>query len=224
MKKINIDYKYIGSKECHVGFKEIFSHLYLGKEGDIDKDLLNNIDVLVPLNSVGGYIWLDGWSFEKEIFYLPVTDYGVLPPHIEGKAITKIVDFITSGKKVAIFCLGGHGRTGYIASLVLSVLGITDPIKFLREGYCIEAVETASQITAIANFTGNKELEKYQVSAYQSFNIHDWYKSQECVVTLPKKCCNCSMYNQLIKHRNFGICDYYEKTVQGKHDACSEFE
>lgn len=54
--------------------------------------------------------------------------------------------------RAAIFCMGGHGRTGTALSALIAVtkyapaLESGDIIQWLRENYCREAVETASQI------------------------------------------------------------------------------
>jgi protein-tyrosine phosphatase len=46
-------------------------------------------------------------------------------------------------------CDGGHGRTGMIAAVLLSYLGVIpaeeDPIVYLRKIYCEKAVETIAQ-------------------------------------------------------------------------------
>jgi hypothetical protein len=99
--------------------------------------------------------------------------------------ITKILDRLSSNKKVGLFCMGGHGRTGYIASIVLGRLGYQDPIGFLRANYCKEAVESNEQVQRIADMLGRPELaEKYKSTygggngfmAYRHFGIdHEYF-------------------------------------------------
>ena len=73
-------------------------------------------------------------------------------------------------KKVGLFCLGGHGRTGYVACGVLGKLGYADPIAQIRKVYCNSAVESNSQIKQIAKYCNAPSLEtKYYVDEFQGF-------------------------------------------------------
>jgi len=133
---------------CHVGFSEVYKNLFVGGIYNIDDVLDKNI--LVPLDKLDGDIWKKG--FYGEIYYVPIEDFSVLPSEIESRVVDYIVLKLKEGKSIAIFCLGGHGRTGYIASLVLYRLGVTqDPIGYLRNKYCIGAVETNVQIQRISD-------------------------------------------------------------------------
>lgn len=57
-----------------------------------------------------------------------------------------------------MFCLGSHGRTGYVASVVLGKLGYEDPIGCLRKKYCRRTVESDAQINHIAQLLNRPEL------------------------------------------------------------------
>ena len=168
---------------CHYD-TQIYTNLYVGSLNDA-YNMASYCDILVPLDSLDGDIWN---FFNGEIHYWPVTDMSVLPESILIRAVQDITDCLEAGKKVGIFCLGGHGRTGYIAGCVLGYLGIEDPIGYLREHYCKKAVETRSQAEAIGNFIGNDELaDKYFPKSkycyyYDDFyswgyptNLHDYY-------------------------------------------------
>lgn len=68
-----------------------------------------------------------------------------------------------SGKEpldVLVMCAGGHGRTGTALAIIVDLLGYvpvgTDPVVWVRERYCQEAVETASQLRYIEAMTGSK--------------------------------------------------------------------
>jgi hypothetical protein len=77
---------------------------------------------------------------------------------------------LSSDKRVGLFCQGGHGRTGYVASVVLGKLGYEDPIQFLRSRYCRRAVETDAQIRHIAAVLGKPGLiSKHEVEVCSSF-------------------------------------------------------
>ena len=156
---------------CHYD-TQIYTNLYVGSLDDA-YNMASYCDVLVPLDSLDGDIWN---FFNGEIHYWPVTDMSVLPESILIRAIQDITDCLEAGKKVGIFCLGGHGRTGYIAGCVLGYLGIEDPIGYLREHYCKKAVETRSQAEAIGNFIGNDELaDKYFPKSKYGYYYDDFY-------------------------------------------------
>lgn len=155
--------KFIPKPPCHIGFTEILPHLFVGKEGDLTKEFVSKIDVLVPLNDLRGKIWDMG--YRNDIMYLPVSDYDVLPIDVEKHYVKKISDLVKDGKNVAIFCLGGHGRTGYIASLVMHEMEVVDPIGLLRSNYCEKAVESSNQVDAIATYCEDYTLmDKYRAS------------------------------------------------------------
>ena len=153
---------------CHP-VTEIIPGLYLSsykqvKELIVDKE----VDVLVPLDSLDGNIWDLG--FRGEILYYPILDFSVLPDEIYSRLIDEIIQKLRlENKKVGLFCLGGHGRTGYVAAGILGQEGYADPIKYLREHYCSKAVETNAQIKAISEYLGIPSLyetykEKYNYS------------------------------------------------------------
>lgn len=126
---------------------EIIPGLLVGSVEDVEKMVLKGADVLVPLAFLDGTVWET--PFRGEIIYCPVKDYGVLPDAVLGDLVDKICDRMDEGKKVAIFCAGGHGRTGYVAGCVLARRGIKDPIGFLRRNYSAKAIETEKQANAV---------------------------------------------------------------------------
>jgi len=152
---------------CHIGPVEVIKNLFCGSE---DEALVMvkapiKVDTLIPLHDLDAKIWDLG--FRGEILYYPVKDYGTLPNDVLDDLVSIIIARIRNGKKVGLFCMGGHGRTGYVASIVLGKLGYKDPIQFLRANYCKEAVESNAQIQHIADVLGKPELvEKYET--YQS--------------------------------------------------------
>jgi len=148
--------------DCHIGFTEISKNLFIGSIYDVD--YVMDVDILIPLDSVSGDIW--GSGFCGEVHYIPIEDFRILPQHIEEREIAYIINELQKGKKIAIFCLGGHGRTGYIASILLYKLnGVLDPIQYLRENYCKDAVESNSQVQRIADVLDNQIIyQKYKTS------------------------------------------------------------
>lgn len=71
-----------------------------------------------------------------------------------GAAFWKdIVRVVTAGHKVAVYCLGGHGRTGTALVSIAHFAGRTgDLVKEVRDIYCESVVESGSQITYLKNF------------------------------------------------------------------------
>jgi hypothetical protein len=116
------------------------------------------VDVLCSLYSLDGKIWDLG--FRGEILYYPCTDYSVLPEDVARDAASKIIKELKEGKRIGISCMGGHGRTGYLAAIVLGKLGVEDPIELIRTNYCDSAVESNEQVKQIAKILNKPELEK----------------------------------------------------------------
>lgn len=139
-------------EKCHEGFYKIADHLFVGKKSELSQKIIEdlNLDVLVPLDSIDGEIW--DYGYRGEIVYLPIIDFGTLPKDVEKIYAKKIASLLFQRKNVAMFCIGGHGRTGYMSSLVLLELGIKDPIALIRKTYCMHAVETPEQRKAIEEY------------------------------------------------------------------------
>lgn len=162
-------------KPCHRGPINVFKSLYCGSE----KEFLDAakegqmMDTLVPLCAIDGEIWDLG--FRGELLYYPVKDFGTLPDDLLSELVSKVIDRLSQGKNVGMFCMGGHGRTGYAASVVLGKLGHEDPIDYLREVYCKKAVESNAQVYHIADvlnkpeLIGRYECEKNQLDYYENF-------------------------------------------------------
>lgn len=75
-----------------------------------------------------------------------------------------IEDIVAGRHNLTIMCFGGHGRTGTALAIVAELLGAIPtnecPIKWVREHYCKEAVETARQARYIEAITGHKVTTK----------------------------------------------------------------
>ena len=120
---------------------------------------------------------------------------------------------------MGLFCLGGHGRTGYVASAVLGKLGYEDPIGFLRKKYCGRAVESNAQISHIAQFLDRPELfDEYVLQSMHSglydcfgFDWEAFVKTDSSPV-----CGNCTRFQE-------GICWEYEVLIGEDQDACHAF-
>lgn len=96
-------------------------------------------------------------------------DRGV--PRLSRQWWVTLVEFLkTVEGDVAVFCFGGHGRTGTMLS-ILGVLGGAipqkkDPVAWIRTHYCTQAVESVDQIEYIERVT------KRQVKAQGSDSFY----------------------------------------------------
>lgn len=163
------------ARDCHKP-TEVHPGLWVcGKYdySDLIKD--NKVDVLVPLDSVFGHVWEKG--FRGDIFYIPIPDFKTIPKEIVVPKAKEVIKLLEEGKRVVIFCIGGHGRTGYFASIVLGILGVLDPIKLLRAEYCSHAVESREQLEAIADILQNPQL-LVDHQPYKKPVVYSGYTSQ----------------------------------------------
>jgi len=174
---------HISGPSCHIGPVEVIENLFCGSEDEAlaMASASIRVDTLIPLYVLDADIWDLG--FRGEILYYPIKDYETLPNDVLDDLVSKILERLSSGKKVGLFCMGGHGRTGYVASVVLGKLGYDDPIEFLRSNYCKEAVESSAQIWHIAEALGKPELvEKYDAqSRFDGMDdfLDDYYRGHD---------------------------------------------
>lgn len=168
---------YTGRRFCHNGPVEVYPNLFLGSLGE-SSQMAKFCDILVPLAECYGSVWDSG--FRGEIWYYPIRDYHVLPSDVADQAVSRIVSALENKKKVGIFCLGGHGRTGYLACLVLGALDYADPIRYVRENYCKLAVESNSQIKQIAEKCEAPWLyDEYKEDEWGTSGLNAWLEAHQ---------------------------------------------
>ena len=168
---------YAGRRFCHNGPVEVYPNLYLGSLAE-SSQMAKFCDILVPLAECYGSIWDNG--FRGEIWYYPIRDYHVLPDDVADQAVSRIVSALENKKKVGIFCLGGHGRTGYLACLVLGALDYADPIRYVRENYCKLAVESNEQIKQIAEKCEAPWLfDEYKEDEWGTSGLNAWLEAHQ---------------------------------------------
>ena len=143
----------MGHYYCHE-VTEICDGLLVSGIRDVEQMVQMGVDVLVPLAFLYGNIWDTG--FRGEILYCPVNDYSILPDDVLEKLVNDITERLDAGKRVGLFCAGGHGRTGYVAACVLARRGIQNPISYLHTHYCREAVESEEQKEVIKQYMGKQ--------------------------------------------------------------------
>lgn len=150
---------YQKEKVCHSHAVEIIPNFWIGSYAQ-QLEMLH-CDVLVPLDSLSPDIW--DFGFRGQIIYCPILDYGTLPDDVLDDLVEQIIDLLDQGKSVGMFCLGGHGRTGYVASVVLGKKGIKNPIKYIRKNYCRLAIESPLQVKHIAKVLNSPELKNSSI-------------------------------------------------------------
>lgn len=100
------------------------------------------------------------WTPTEAVFF-KIPDMGVPASIPEFKnLITWITMQLIAGKKVHMGCIGGHGRTGLVMSvLVNQIMQLEDSTTYVRQNYCKKAVESKTQINWLFNNFGIKKTE-----------------------------------------------------------------
>ena len=129
---------------------EVVPGLILGGLGRLRAILDLHPDTLLSLEAAPETLRAAG--FRGEILYRPIPDGGVLPDDALEELVGSALARIRAGRRVAVFCAGGRGRTGYVAACILFLLGKEDPVAFLRRAYLPGAVETEAQEDAVERF------------------------------------------------------------------------
>ncbi len=102
---------------------------------------------------------------------------------------------LPSGSSVAVCCVGGTGRTGTVLAILAGLSGQVgpvedDPVKWIRDNYYDDAVETETQLWYIEDVTGLPVLVYPSEFCYQPVSAphgtqvpvaQDWQQSQGTV-------------------------------------------
>ena len=148
-------------KSCHSGLTEILPRVYVGRLRDIeDLAAKYQLDRVYALAGIDAVIWSSGWRGVIEA--VPIADMGVLPRDLLDRTVQDILARARAGERVALGCVGGHGRTGYVAAALLGVADPSrDPIATVRTQYCPHAVESEAQITHLAEYLARDDLRQH---------------------------------------------------------------
>ena len=123
---------------------------------------LEKADVLVPLTGSVPF----GFGRRYEVLAAPMQDFGGVPIGWQEFLEGEILPELASGRRLLVFCMGSHGRTGtFLASLIAlleSAEETPDPIAAVRERHCDEAVETLKQAEAIFAIRGEPLPAQYK--------------------------------------------------------------
>lgn len=97
--------------------------------------------------------------------HFPIQDHGIVDDNTIIKFVGDLISWINKGEKIYMHCLGGHGRTGTIVSLLLSKLYSLDG--YLAMEYCqamhdtreenrgIKSPESSEQRNQVYRLAGN---------------------------------------------------------------------
>ena len=101
-----------------------------------------------------------GEVVEPAILYIDWDDGGV-PVGLSVAWWEHLAKYVRTIKGDGVVCcIGGHGRTGTVLSILAAKLGLVpqeeDPVAWVRDHYCPDAVETNGQIMYIERMTGCK--------------------------------------------------------------------
>ncbi len=124
---------------------------------------LAKADVLIPLLDK-----LPPLEFGRQYTVLaaPLQDFGGVPANWEEFLRQQVIPLLEAGKKVLVFCMAGHGRTGTFLGSLIALLETPeqtpDPIAAVRERHCPKAVETITQAEAIFGLRGQPAPKKYR--------------------------------------------------------------
>lgn len=109
------------------------------------------------------------WKQGAEVLFT-IPDMGV-PANVEEfkKLVSWAKKQIEAGLKVHAGCMGGHGRTGMLMAAIVAEFGEKDAIQYVRDHYCVKAVESNAQVEFLHQHWGITKVTGYkQSSAYTS--------------------------------------------------------
>lgn len=128
-------------------------------------DYFEDYDMVTGMNESGKEAFSNTLSVARRYnagprLSFPIPDYGVPQVGLDvwETLANDIATLMEQGTNVYIGCTGGHGRTGLavsiIAGLLRSDITLDDPVTWLREVYCDNAVETSEQIQYVFDILG----------------------------------------------------------------------
>lgn len=135
-----------------------------------------------PLHDISVFIPLDA-SHVHRSRVSPRLPYRVFPYIIQDANIpedttsfTELINWLAEvsvTESIFVGCIGGHGRTGMVLAALVSVLGVSDAVTYVRSKYCTKAVETSGQIAFLNKAFGIVKVPPSKESyAYKGIDDH----------------------------------------------------
>lgn len=77
--------------------------------------------------------------------FVPTRDFSIPEVSDMRKALMQSIALMASGKQLYVGCMGGIGRTGLFLAALAKIMGVDDPVAYVRSHYMPHAVETQEQ-------------------------------------------------------------------------------
>ena len=158
-------------KPCHTEGTLVFekdgTEFYAGKYTgvslrtyDLIIDLAKSVTSNVSGTNVRGKVGKFTDSLSAQIIHISWPDYGIIS--WEKDKFEKLLAAIKADKLTSVYvcCVGGHGRTGTMMSILAGLSGAIPegecPVTWLRKVYCDNVVESEKQLGYVEAITGVK--------------------------------------------------------------------
>ena len=93
-----------------------------------------------------------------DVYHSPIVDYG-LPRETQMDSIIQFLQTqIDANQNVLVHCMGGYGRSGTVmGSYANAILGVDDPVEYVRKTRGQEAIETEEQEEFVKSYGNSLE-------------------------------------------------------------------
>jgi hypothetical protein len=147
----------------------------------------DKFDVLVPLVDSGFTVGSMVVDYLGLLMWFPIKDFSAPNPAKLRIMAQRMNDFAKGGARVALWCIGSHGRTG---TVLAACIGLeepdVDPIDAVRERHCKHAVENHEQLVSVFDALGRELPEKWKKTppkATAIYNNQGWRESLPGIAT-----------------------------------------
>lgn len=127
--------------------------------GSCSNPVVNDADVYIGFDHSMKFTQRH-WPWKRGIeIHFNITDMRA-PDNAEEfkKLLTWTKKQLEAGLKVHAGCIGGHGRTGTFLAGLVSLFGEEDAITYVRQHYCMKAVESTEQTEFLKKHFGIKPV------------------------------------------------------------------
>lgn len=156
---------------------QFFAGKYSGvsaRSYDLIIDLAKSVTATVYGTSTRGNVKKFTDELSAQILHIGWPDYGVIS--WDRSKFEQLLAAIKKDKLESVYvcCVGGHGRTGTMMSILAGLSGVIPegecPVTWLRKAYCDNVVESEKQLAYVGEITGLK------VTAEPGKAYGSWYQ------------------------------------------------